>query len=45
MAHSILRHIRVSSKQELKDRLVAAVDYFNDDFIDHTWTYNLDRAA
>ena len=26
IARSILRHIRVSSKQELKDRLVAAVD-------------------
>src|ERR1700752_4551081 len=26
---SVLRHIRVASKQELKDRLMAAMDYFN----------------
>jgi hypothetical protein len=31
LARSILRHIRVSSKQELKDRLMAAVGQFNDD--------------
>ena len=31
LARSVLRHIRVSSKQELKDRLMAAVDYFNHD--------------
>ena len=34
-----------SSKQELKDRLMAAVDYFNDDPVVHTWTYKLDKAA
>jgi transposase len=45
LARSILRHIRVSSKQELKERLMAAVDYFNDDPVVHTWTYNLDKAA
>ena len=45
LARSILRHIRVSSKPELKDRLMAAIDYFNDDPVVHTWTYNLDRAA
>ena len=44
LARSILRHIRVSSKQELKERLMAAVDYFNDDPVVHT-TYKLDRAA
>ncbi|MGA8293456.1 MAG: hypothetical protein WB820_13325 [Rhodoplanes sp.] len=44
-ARSILRHIRISSKQELKERLMAAVDYFNDDPVVHTWTYKLDRAA
>jgi transposase len=31
LARSVLRHIRVASKQELKDRLIAAVDYFNRD--------------
>ena len=45
LARSVLRHIRVASKQELKDRLVAAVDYFNRDPVVHTWTYKLDKAA
>ncbi len=45
LARSILRHIRVASKHELKDRLMAAVDYFNDDPVVHTWTYKLDKAA
>src|ERR1700682_604759 len=45
LARSILRHIRVSSKQELKDRLMAAVDYFNENPLVHTWTYKLDNAA
>ena len=45
LARSVLRHIRVSSKQELKDRLMAAVDYFNRDPVVHTWTYKLDKAA
>src|SRR5260370_1025657 len=29
LARSVLRHIRVASKQELKDRIMAAMDYFN----------------
>ena len=29
LARSVLRHIRVGSKQELKDRIMAAMDYFN----------------
>jgi transposase len=45
LARSVLRHIRVASKQELKDRLMAAIDYFNDDPVVHTWTYKLDKAA
>jgi transposase len=45
LARSVLRHIRVVSKQELKERLMAAVDYFNDDPVVHTWTYKLDKAA
>jgi transposase len=39
LARSVMRHIRVASKQELKDRLMAAVDYFNGDPVVHTWTY------
>ncbi len=45
LARSVLRHIRVVSKQELKERLMAAIDYFNDDPVVHTWTYKLDKAA
>src|SRR5205085_8248584 len=45
LARSVLRHIRVASKQELKDRLISAVHYFNDDPVVHTWTYKLDKAA
>ena len=45
LARSVLRHTRVASKQELKERLMAAVDYFNRDPVVHTWTYRLDKAA
>jgi transposase len=45
LARSVLRHIRVTSKQELKDRLIAAIDYFNQNPVVHTWTYKLDKAA
>jgi transposase len=38
LARSVLRHIRVASKQELKDRLMAAVEFFNGDPVVHTWT-------
>jgi hypothetical protein len=41
----VLRHIRVSSKQELKDRLMAAIDHFNEEPVVHTWTHRLDEAA
>jgi hypothetical protein len=39
-----LRHIRVASKQELKDRLMAAMHYFNQQPIVHTWSFKLDKA-
>jgi transposase len=45
LARSVLRHIRVASKQELKDRLMAAMDHFNQHPVVHTWTYQLDKAA
>jgi transposase len=45
LARSILRHIRVASKHELKDRLIAAINFFNDDPVVHTWTHSLDKAA
>jgi transposase len=45
LARSVLRHIRVTSKQELKDRLMAAMDEFNRQPVVHTWSYGLDQAA
>jgi transposase len=45
LTRSVLRHIRVSSKQELKDRLMAAMEYFNAEPVVHTWTHRLDKAA
>jgi transposase len=45
LARSVLRHIRVTSKQELKDRIMAAMDHFNRDPVIHTWSYKLDQAA
>ena len=45
LARSALRHIRVASKQELKNRLRAAIDDINRDPIVHSWTYKLNEAA
>ena len=45
LARSVLRHIRVASKKELKDRIIAAIDHFNGDPVVHTWSYRLDQAA
>jgi len=45
LARSVLRHIRVESKQELKERLMAAMDEFNRHPVVHTWSYKLDQAA
>ena len=45
LARSVLRHIRVSSKQELKNRIMAAMDEFNRHPVVHTWSYKLDNAA
>ena len=45
LTRSVLRHIRVASKQELKERLMAAIELFNNDPVVHTWSYMLDRAA
>src|ERR1700736_4036153 len=44
-ARSVLRHIRVTSKQELKDRIMAAIDHVNRDPVVHTWSYKIDEAA
>jgi transposase len=45
LARSVLRHIRVGSKQELKDRIMAAMDYCNQNPVVHTWSYKLNKAA
>jgi transposase len=45
LTRSVLRHIRVASKQELKDRIIAAMDYFNQEPVVHTWSFKLDKAA
>ena len=45
LTRSVLRHIRVASKQELKDRIMAAMDEFNRHPVVHTWSYKLDKAA
>jgi transposase len=45
LARSVLRHIRVASKQELKDRLMDAMDEFNRYPVVHTWSDKLGRAA
>jgi transposase len=45
LARSILRYIRVASKQELKDRIMAAMDHFNQNPVVHTWSYKLEKAA
>jgi transposase len=45
LARSVLRHIRVASKQELKNRIMAAMDYFNQEPVVHTWTYKLEKAV
>jgi len=45
LARSVLRHIRVANKQELKDRIMAAMDIFNSELVVHTWSYGLEKAA
>ena len=45
LARSVLRHIRVASKQELEDRILAAIDDINRQPVVHTWAYQLNEAA
>ena len=45
LARSVLRHIRVASKQELKDRIMAAIEDINRHPVIHTWSYKLNKAA
>jgi transposase len=45
LARSVLRHIRVASKQELEDRILAAIEDINQHPVVHTWSYKIDEAA
>lgn len=44
-ARSVLRHIRVTSKHELKQRIMAGIDDINRHPVIHTWSYKLATAA
>src|SRR6187397_352918 len=44
-ARSVLRHIRVASKHELKDRIMAGIEDVNRYPVIHTWSYKLADAA
>src|SRR6266566_2770472 len=44
-ARSVLRHIRVASKQELKERIIAGIDDVNRYPVIHTWSYKLAEVA
>lgn len=41
MARSVLRHIRVASKAELKQRILAYLDDLNREPMVHTWSYKI----
>jgi len=45
MTRSLLRHIRVASKAELKSRIIAYLDDINRDPVVHSWTYKISNAA
>ena len=45
MARSMLRHIRVASKAELKARILAYLNDINAEPVVHTWTYKISEAA
>jgi transposase len=44
-ARSVLRHIRVTSKHELKERIMAGIKGVNRHPVIHTWSYKLAEAA
>jgi len=45
LARSVLRHIRVDSPQELRQRILAAIDRINRRPVVHTWRWRLAQAA
>ena len=44
-ARSVLRHIRVTSKHELKERIMAGIKHVNRHPVIHTWSYKLAESA
>ena len=44
-ARSVVRHIRVASKQELKERITTGIKDVNRYPVIHTWSYKLAEAA
>lgn len=44
-ARSVLRHIRVVSKHELKERIMAGIEDVNRHPVIHTWSYKLAEPA
>jgi transposase len=44
-ARSVLRHIRVGSKHELKQRIMEFIHDLNRDPVIHRWRYQIDTAA
>ena len=44
-ARSVLRHIRVTSKHELKERIMAGIADVNRHPVIHTWSYRLAEAG
>lgn len=45
MARTLLRGIRVDSKQELVDRIYAYIDAINKEPVRYRWTYKMDEIA
>jgi transposase len=45
LARSVLRHIRVATPEELRQRILAAIDRINRQPIVHTWRWSLAEAA
>jgi transposase len=45
LARSVLRHIRVASPQELRQRILDAVDRINRRPVVHTWKWRIAEAA
>jgi hypothetical protein len=44
-ARSVLRHIRVASPEELRDRILHAIDRINRRPVVHTWKWGIREAG